>query len=154
MNSTTFSKYRLSIFILWLRPAFRSQEMTMYLVLSAFSSSPISLLATTKFSTFSCIVCTLPSNILTSSEITRSWCVPFKVKPSWLTWTLLMTYSKAKLKNNSDRASPFFKPFLIWNMSDKFLPTRTLLYVYTLLLALPFSIGYQTQWEYYTRPPS
>ena len=33
------------------------------------------------------------------------------------------------LKSNGDRASPCFKPFLIGNMSDKFLPTRTLLYV-------------------------
>jgi len=40
-----------------------------------------------------------------------------------------MTYSKAKLKSNGDRASPCFKPFLIGNLSDNFLPTRTLLYV-------------------------
>jgi len=29
------------------------------------------------------------------------------------------------LKSNGDRASPCFKPFLIGNTSDKFLPTRT-----------------------------
>jgi len=40
-----------------------------------------------------------------------------------------MAYSKAELKSNGDRASPYFKPFLIGNMSDKFLPTQTLLYV-------------------------
>ena len=40
-----------------------------------------------------------------------------------------MAYSKAKLNNNGDRASPYFKPYLIGNISDKFLPTRTLLYV-------------------------
>jgi hypothetical protein len=40
-----------------------------------------------------------------------------------------MAYSKAKLKSNVDRASPCFKPFLIRNLSDKFLPIRTLLYV-------------------------
>ena len=40
-----------------------------------------------------------------------------------------MAYSKAKLKSNGDGASPCFKPFLIGNMSDKFLPTRTLLQV-------------------------
>ena len=40
-----------------------------------------------------------------------------------------MGYSKAKLKSNGDRASPCFKPFLIGNISDTFLPTRTLLYV-------------------------
>jgi hypothetical protein len=28
-----------------------------------------------------------------------------------------MTYSRAKLKSNGDRASPCFKPFLIGNMS-------------------------------------
>jgi len=33
-----------------------------------------------------------------------------------------MAYSKAKLKSNSGKASPFFEPFLIGNMSDKFLP--------------------------------
>jgi len=40
-----------------------------------------------------------------------------------------MAYSKAKLKSNGDRASPCFKPFLIGYISDKFLPTQTLLYV-------------------------
>ena len=40
-----------------------------------------------------------------------------------------MAYSKAKLKSIGDRASPCFKPFLIGNLSDTFLPTRTLLYV-------------------------
>ena len=40
-----------------------------------------------------------------------------------------MAYSKAKLKSNGDRAPPCFKPFLIANISDKFLPTQTLLYI-------------------------
>jgi len=39
----------------------------MYLVLSAFTSSPISLVATTKASAFSFTVCTLPPSIVTSS---------------------------------------------------------------------------------------
>ena len=47
---------------------------------------------------------------------------------SQFTRTLLMAYSKAKLKTNGDRASPCFKPFQIGNMSDKFSPTRTLHY--------------------------
>jgi hypothetical protein len=38
-----------------------------------------------------------------------------------------MAYSEAKLKNSGDRASLCFKPFLTGNMSDKFLPIRTLL---------------------------
>ena len=55
---------------------------------------------------------------------------------------------QSKVKNTGDRASPCFKPFLIGNMSDKFLPTRTLLHVsvrHTFLLALPVSWGFQTQ---------
>ena len=40
-----------------------------------------------------------------------------------------MAYSKAKLKSIGVRASPCFKLFLIGNLSDTFLPTRTLLYV-------------------------
>jgi len=40
-----------------------------------------------------------------------------------------MAYSKAKLKSNGDRASPCFKPVLTGIMSDKFLPTRALLYI-------------------------
>ena len=43
----------------------------MYLVLSAFSSSVVSLLATTKTTAFSYTVCTLPPNILTSSALNR-----------------------------------------------------------------------------------
>ena len=113
MNSSTLSKELLSDFILWLPPAFWSRDMTMYLVLSAFTFSPISLPAIIKASTFSFIICTLPSYILTSAALTRSSCVPFNFKPSWLAWTLLITYSKAKLKSNNDKASPCFKPFLI-----------------------------------------
>ena len=71
---------------------------------------------------------------------TRSWCVPFNFKPSWFTWTLLMAYCKGKLKNNGDRESPCFKPFLIGNVSDKFLCTCE---SDTFLLALP------VLWEYH-----
>jgi len=35
-----------------------------------------------------------------------------------------MAHSKAKLKSNDFKASICFKPFLIENMSDKFLPIR------------------------------
>ena len=40
-----------------------------------------------------------------------------------------MAYSKARLKSVGGRASPCFKPFLMGNLSDTFMPTRTLLYV-------------------------
>ena len=88
----------------------------MYLVLSAFTSNPTSLVAATKASEFLFRVCMLPPSILTSSAEARSWCVPFSFKPSWFTRTLLMAYSKAKLKCIGDRASPCFKPFLIGNL--------------------------------------
>jgi hypothetical protein len=65
MNSSTLSKELLSVFILWLCPAFWLQDMTMYLVLSAFTSSPVSLIVTTKACVIFSTVCTLPSNILT-----------------------------------------------------------------------------------------
>jgi len=39
LNSYTLSKELLSIFILWLRPKFWSRDITMYLVLSAFTSN-------------------------------------------------------------------------------------------------------------------
>jgi len=40
-------------------------------------------------------------------------------------------------------------------MSDKYLLTQTLLYFSCrhILWALPVLWGYQTQWEYFTRPP-
>jgi hypothetical protein len=41
-NSSTLSMDLLSIFMPWPRPAFRSRDITMYLVLSVFASSPIS----------------------------------------------------------------------------------------------------------------
>ena len=52
-KSSTLSKVLLSILTLWIRPAFWSRDMTMYLVISAFTSSPISLVAATKDSAFS-----------------------------------------------------------------------------------------------------
>ena len=56
LNYSTFAMELLSMFILWLHPAFWSQDMTMYWVFSVFTSCPISLLATTEGSVFSFIV--------------------------------------------------------------------------------------------------
>jgi hypothetical protein len=55
--------------------------------------------------------------------------------------------SKAKLKSNGDKPSPCFKPFLIGNMSDKFLPVRIVLYVSFrhIFISLTSFMGYQTQ---------
>ena len=41
LNSSTLSMELLSIFILWIRPAFWSRDTVMYLVLWAFTSNPI-----------------------------------------------------------------------------------------------------------------
>ena len=50
-----------------------------------------------------------------------------------------MAYSKVKLKSVGVRASPYFKPFLTENLSDTFLPTRTLLYVPVGLIFINFT---------------
>ena len=68
--------------------------------------------------------------------INQKWCVPFSFKPSWFTWTLLVAYSKAKLKSSGNRASPCFKPFLLGNLSDTFSPIRTLLYISVRLILI------------------
>ena len=83
--------------------------------------------------------CVFLYSMYTSSQyiniisVNQKMSVPFNFKPSWFTWTLLMVYSKAKFKSNGDRATPCFKPFLIGNMSDKFLPTRTLVWLSMML---------------------
>jgi len=65
LNSSTLSKIILSILTLWIRPAFWSWDMTMYLVLSALTSSPVFIVAGTKASAFSFRVCMPPPSILT-----------------------------------------------------------------------------------------
>jgi len=114
------------------------------------------LLAITEVYAFFFTVCTLPTNILTSSALTKSWCVLFNFKPSRFIWNLLKAYSKAKLKSNGDKESPCFKQFVIENMWDKFLTTQNLLWVSFrhILLVTPVSEGYHTQWGYFTGPPS
>jgi hypothetical protein len=67
LNFFTLSKDLLSIFMLWFCPAFWFRDMTMYLVFSAVTSRPISLLTITNYSAFFCILRMLPPNILTLS---------------------------------------------------------------------------------------
>jgi hypothetical protein len=74
------------------------------------------------------VVHMVPPNILTSSAQTKRW-LPFNIKPFRFSWSLQMAYSKAKLKSNAEKSPPCFKPSLIGNLLDKFLPTRNLLYV-------------------------
>ena len=52
LNTSTLSNELLSVYILWLRPASWSRYMIMYLVLSAFMFSSVSLLATRSFCVF------------------------------------------------------------------------------------------------------
>ena len=75
--------------------------MTIYLVLSASTSKPISLLACTK----ACL-----SLYSTSSTWRWSRCVPFNFKPFW--FTLPMAYSTAKLKSYGNKASTCFQTIL------------------------------------------
>jgi hypothetical protein len=44
-------------------------------------------------------------------------------------WTILMAYSKAKLKSSGDKASPCFRPFWIGKLSDRCLNLLKLLYL-------------------------
>ena len=61
---------------------------------------------------------------------------------------------KTIYKSNGDRASPCFKTQLTRNMSDSCLSTRNLVSADTILLALLLACGYQTERNYYTKPPS
>jgi hypothetical protein len=40
-----------------------------------------------------------------------------------------MAYSKAKLKSSGDKSSPYFRPFWIGKLSEKYLRVWTLTYV-------------------------
>jgi hypothetical protein len=48
LNSYTLSKELFSVYTLWIRPAFWSGNMTIYLVISASTYNPVFLLATTE----------------------------------------------------------------------------------------------------------
>ena len=113
MNCSTLSKELLPIFTLWLLRAFWSRDMTMYLVLSEFTSRPISLLSIGEASV-SLYSTHAPVQYINITSINQIWCVPFK--SSWFILTLLMAYSKTKLKINCYKASPCF---LVGKMSDK-----------------------------------
>jgi len=56
--------------------------------------------------------------------------------------TFLKVYSKAKLENNGDRTSPCFKPFVIGNTPEKYLPTGL---CYTLHFYWPYQFHVDTK---------
>jgi len=124
----------------WLLLVFWSRDMIMYLILSEFSYSPMTLLATIKVSAFSFIVGTFYPIIFTSSTQTRCWSVPFNMNPFWFTWTILMAYSWSKVEKQWRWNISFFQTnpnrehvrqnlVSIVNMSHKCLPTPILLYI-------------------------
>jgi hypothetical protein len=47
-------------------------------------------------------------------SVISSWCVQFNLSPTWFSWTYLMAYSKAKLKNNTNKAYPCFTACFVW----------------------------------------
>ena len=108
--------------------AYRYREITMYLVFLACTSRPVSLPEIIKDSLLVYITWTFPPNILTSSALIKSRCLPSNLKPFWFASALLMAHSTAKLKISDDKASPCFTPFSIRNMTDP-APTRIPLYV-------------------------
>jgi len=74
--------------------------MTMYLVQSTFTSTPLSLLASTKR------LCFPIQYVRFNSGNQKLMCTVQFQKP-WFTWNPLMAVSKAKLKSNGEKASLF-----------------------------------------------
>jgi hypothetical protein len=117
-------------------------------IFSAFSSSPISLLANTKkFLCFSLqYVCFHPIYHHQQHKPKTDMYHLISSHPA-LPEPPLMAYSTANLKSNGNKPSPCYKPFLIGNMSDKCLPPGLCYRFHSdnFLLALPVPQGYQTQ---------
>ena len=80
-----------------------------------------------------------------------NWCVPFNFKPSWITWTLIMAYTKAKLKSNGGKTSPYFKPGARLDVSDKRkIPFPSALGIRTPHRSVRSPSGEETQMEDFT----
>ena len=78
LNSSTLSKVLLSILTLWIRPAFWSPDLTMYFVLSAFTSSPIFLVAATKaYGSYYMLILVSSHSLLYDGEVVSSHSFPF-----------------------------------------------------------------------------
>jgi hypothetical protein len=104
--------------------------MNIYLAKSAFIFRTNSRRASGRTFIFFVMIFMFSPNKLTPAQ-TRSWCVPFSSSPSLFSRTFLMTYYKAKLKSNADKASPCLRPFWIGNTADYCLPIPTLLYAWS-----------------------
>jgi hypothetical protein len=112
--------------------------MRVYLVFSAFTFRPTSLLLSIRTSVLFLDICYLPTDLYhqhrpaaDASHLISISSVSF--------WTFLMV----KFKSNDDKASPCFRPFCVRNVSDKYLPIRTLLQVSFkhILISLNIFIG-------------
>jgi len=65
-----------------------------------------------------------------------------------------MTHPKAKLQINGNNTSPCFKPFLHETCRPLCLPRLFYKFHLDTFISLTISWGYQTQREYYSRPPT
>jgi hypothetical protein len=98
---------------------------------SAFNSWQTYLLGSNRASVFF-FVCFVPSK-LTSSAQNRNRCVPATSNPSLLSWTFLVAYSLVKMRNNVDKAPPYFRPLWVGTSSDKCL---LLAFIYLFICSL------------------
>ena len=57
------------------------------------------------------------------------WYGTLDFKPSWISWTILMVYPKAKFKHNFNKASTCLRLLWIRNVSDKCRTVQTLLFI-------------------------
>jgi hypothetical protein len=110
-------------------PYLHIRDINIHLVFSEFTSRATALLASNKASVFLFMVFIFSPAMLTSSAQAKTWCVLFSFSPTWFSWTPLMAYSKAQLKSYGHKASPCFRPFWTGNLSDWYLPIRTVLWV-------------------------
>ena len=121
----------LSTFIVWLIPAICSRDITIYLVLSPFTSSLVSLVAITRASAFSFTVCTPLPNKKKSVYVQRN-CEKEWAEKVWRVWrnvwlvlfpsgphpriicTTMPAFVQAPLSNqqfNADFSSCLYAPF-------------------------------------------
>jgi hypothetical protein len=100
----------------------------LYIVFSTFIYRPAFLLASIKVCFFSVLyLCHLPVDLCHQHTPEADVWHLISVTPDF-SWTILMAYSKAKLKSSGDKASPCFILFWIGKISEKCLRIQTLLF--------------------------
>jgi hypothetical protein len=101
----------------------------MYLLFSASTSRPTSLLASIEVSLFVLIDSMLPPSRSRHQHKEEADCVLFNFSCAWFSWIFIKAYSNAKLKITADNAFPCTGPFWIREIPDKRLSTLTSFYV-------------------------